>query len=74
MSASDEEMMVLGRAVHAEITKPGQWPKVLCFELWDHKRRLSMMTLDQRLHCSDPNWSDIPEGGAKEVAFPQGMF
>lgn len=38
MAASDAELLALGRAVHAFLIAPGQHPRTLLFEIFDHKR------------------------------------
>jgi len=66
---TDEQAMAIGRAVHKELCKPGQWPKLIFAELFDHKRRLGISSYPDRVLCSDPHEEAIPT----EIKFP-GMY
>jgi hypothetical protein len=49
-----QKLLELGRAVHEHLQKAGDWPRVLVFELYDHKRRMQISDLHDRILESKP--------------------
>lgn len=60
---TDVELLALGRALHAELKiGRGPFPRIIQFEIYDHKRRLSAFAGDRR------------ETPLFEVKFPNGVL
>jgi hypothetical protein len=63
MAASDTELLALGRAVHAALEAPHEWPRIMRFELDDHIRRIELYS---------PAGDD--GGPVAVIKFPDGVF
>jgi len=68
----DEKLIEIGRAVQRVLQAwNGDWPRMLVFELLDHKRRLHVSTLQQRVKWSTPHPEDVK---SEEVKFPNAPY
>jgi hypothetical protein len=56
---SDEKALEIGRAV-LKILEGGDWPRVLVFDLYDHKRRVDITDLHAKLR--EAGWSPETDG------------
>lgn len=70
---TEEQIAELGRSVYKLLRlKEGRTPRVLTFELFDHKRRLVVCDLTARLIASEPLREDM-DGEIGEIIIPDGF-
>jgi len=73
---SDEKFIEIGRAVHEQLANAGEsprrWPRILVFELFDHKRRLRISEVGERVTWSEAHSDE--DFSPSEVKFTGGPY
>lgn len=65
---TDEKLLELGRAVYNHLRGDSGWPRILVFELYDHRRRVSISEVVERIRWSEQNKGDTQ---ISEIKFPE---